>query len=157
MGDYDLPRAPCPTSLFTPKRDQMNMSYSIAFSRWVVLRRGHKPGSLSHCADKETKVQGDCSSELRMDPDETSSLGDEGYFFRFMVGRRRREGGQEPSGKPRRLGIFKRLCKAVHQRGSHSGRWAPSRPGRIGLAPTRVGVEMPALTSQPACQLGKLN
>lgn len=69
----------------------MNVSYSIAFYRWVVLRRGHKPGSLSHCAVKETKVQGDCSSELRIDPDETSSLVDEGYFFRVMVGRRRRE------------------------------------------------------------------
>lgn len=47
--------------------------------------------------------------------------------------------------------------KAAQSRGSHCGRWASSRPSQAGLAPTLVGLVVPALTRQPACQLGKLN
>lgn len=54
-------------------------------------------------------------------------------------------------------GNFQGACKAAQSWGSHSGRWASSGPGRTGLAPTLVGLEVPALTRQPGCQLGKLN
>lgn len=96
------------------------------------------------------------SPELRVGQDETNSVVVGDYISKVMVGRRR-EQGQEPKEKPWRLGIFKGLCKAAHKWGSHSDRWAPSRPGRIELAPTLAGVEVPALTRQPASQLGKLN
>ena len=48
-------------------------------------------------------------------------------------------------------------CEAARNQGSQSGRWASSGLGRTGLAPTLVGLEVPALTRQPACQLGKLH
>ena len=68
-----------------------------------------------------------------------------------------RMGPEQRCGENGVSGNFRGGCEAARNQGSHSGRWASSGPGRTGLAPTLLGLEVPALTRQPACQLGKLH
>ena len=68
-----------------------------------------------------------------------------------------RTGPEKRCGENWVSGNFQGDCEAAQNQGSHSGRWASSGPCRTVLAPTLVGLEVPALTRQPACQLGKLH